>query len=194
VPEKNHSGSSRNQFEGPRIDRPALRPYSLAATAFKRLASVQSTENHGPLRIPPPLIYAVIFLLGVGLNRWWPIELFPPEPAVIVGNIIVAVSVLMLLPVFVQFYRARTSFDVRKPATTLITDGAYRFSRNPAYVSLTLLYLGLAVITNKAWVLLLIVPALAVMNAWVVPKEERHLEEQFGERYRQYKANVRRWL
>ncbi|MCH7490605.1 MAG: hypothetical protein IID05_07905 [Gemmatimonadetes bacterium] len=63
-------------------------------------------------------------------------------------------------------------FDFRK-ASVLITDGPYRFSRNPSYVSLTLLYLGVGIIPNSCWIWFLVVPVLLVMGLWVVRKEER---------------------
>jgi protein-S-isoprenylcysteine O-methyltransferase Ste14 len=97
-------------------------------------------------------------------------------------------------PVLMRFRRAGTPFDVRKRASALITDGPYRFSRNPSYVALTLLYVGLGVILNNAWVLLLVIPVLLVMHFGVVLREERHLEAVFGEEYVWYKLAVRRWL
>jgi len=86
-------------------------------------------------------------------------------------------------PVLRRFRRAGTRFDPRKAASVLITDGPYRFSRNPSYVSLTLLYLGVGIILNNGWILLLVVPVLLIMNLWVVRKEERHLETKFGVDY-----------
>ena len=96
--------------------------------------------------------------------------------------------------VLMRFRRARTPLDVRKPATALITQGPYRFSRNPIYVSMTLLYAGLAFLLGNGWVLALAAPVLLVMDFWVVRREERHLEAKFGEDYLRYKAAVRRWL
>ena len=97
-------------------------------------------------------------------------------------------------PVLVRFRRSGTTIDVRKPATALITEGPYRFSRNPIYVSLTLLYLGIGTLLNNAWILILVAPVFLVMNMWVVSREERHLEATFGEEFLRYKAAVRRWL
>ena len=93
-----------------------------------------------------------------------------------------------------EFYLAKTSFDVRKVASVLITRGPYRFSRNPAYACLTVLYVALAVLRNNAWILVLVLPTLWIMNGWVIPREERYLEARFGDAYRAYKARVRRWL
>ena len=89
---------------------------------------------------------------------------------------------------------AGTPFDPHKPASALITDGPYRFSRNPAYVTLTLWYVGIGLLLNNGWVLLLVLLPLLVMDRCAIPREERHLEAEFGEEYRRYKSTVRRWL
>ena len=66
----------------------------------------------------------------------------------IVASTVVIVSVLIMAPVLVRFRQSATPFDVRKAASTLITDGPYRFSRNPTYLSLTMLYLGIGLISD----------------------------------------------
>ncbi len=112
----------------------------------------------------------------------------------ILGSLLIVVSGLLITPVLRRFRRAGTTFDVRKAASVLITDCPYRFSRNPSYVALTFLYLGVGTILNNGWIWLLVVPVLLVMDLWVVRKEERHLETKFGEDYLRYKASVRRWM
>ena len=153
-----------------------------------------SSEMRGPLPVPPPVIYLSALLLGWGLDQVWPLPRLPAPLAYLLGMLLVIASAAIVLPTFLRFRRANTPFDVRKPATALITDGPLRFSRNPGYVALTLLYLGIGLLLNDVWVLLLAVPALLVMDLWVVRREERHLEEQFGDEYVRYKRSVRRWL
>ncbi len=87
-----------------------------------------------------------------------------------------------------------TPFDVRKSPSALIVDGLYRFSRNPSYVALVLLFIGLGVALSNLWVLIALVPATLIIDRYVIPEEERRLEEVFGEEFRAYKARVRRWL
>ena len=146
------------------------------------------------IRLIPPLVYAVSLLIGLGIEQLLPLVSIPwtwrTGPAVI----LIAVAGLLIAPTVMRYRHADTPFDVRKPATTLITDGPYRFSRNPGYLSLTLLYLGLGVLFSSAWVCVLVVPMLLIMNVAVVRKEEQHLESQFGEEYLRYKTAVRRWL
>ena len=155
-----------------------------------------NSETHiGPgIGLPPPVIYLAALLTGIVLNSLWAMSPLPGSWRYIVGSLLIAVNVLIMPPVLRRFRRAGTPFDPRKAASVLITDGPYRFSRNPSYVTLTLLYLGVGIILNNGWILLLVVPVLLVMDLWVVRKEERHLETKFGEDYLRYKAAVRRWL
>lgn len=151
-------------------------------------------ETRGPLSFPPPLFYVAALLIGLLLNRLWPVSLLPASWSYLLGALVIIASGAIIVPAFARFRRTRTPFNVRKPASALITDGPYRFSRNPGYVSLTLLYLGVALLLNSLWVLLMVAPAFLVMHLWVVPREERHLEERFGEHYLRYRRSVRRWI
>ena len=130
------------------------------------------------IRLIPPLVYAVSLLIGLAIEELLPLVSIPwtwrTGPAVI----LIAVAGLLIAPTVMRYRHADTPFDVRKPATTLITDGPYRYSRNPGYLSLTLLYLGLVVLFSSAWVCVLVVPTLLIMHVAVVRKEEQHLESQ----------------
>ncbi len=151
--------------------------------------------KEGPgLRVHPPVIYLAALLIGIGLNHWWPIRPLPGPWGGVTGVVLIAAGVAIMPPVLLRFRRADTPFNPHKPASALITDGPYRFSRNPAYIALTLWYLGAGLILNNGWVLLLAIPVLLVMDRWVIPAEERHLQAKFGEQYLCYKSQVRRWL
>ena len=155
---------------------------------------MEKHENTPGIRVLPPLLYLVGLMLGYGLETLWPV--FDVRWQWTVGPAVVPIclSVLIVAPAITEFRRAATPFNVRKPATSLVTDGPNRYSRNPGYLALTLLYVGIAIVLGSVWVLLLIAPVLVVMNYEVVNKEERHLEVQFGEEYLRYKSKVRRWI
>src|ERR1700674_5684205 len=150
----------------------------------------------GPgVRVPPPVFYLAALAIGIGLEYLlWPIPLFGAPSKYVIASILILASVLIMPPVLMRYRRAATSFDVRKAASSLITDGPYRFSRNPTYVSLTLLYLGIGILINSGWVLILVIPVVLVMDMWVIRREEHHLDAKFGEHYLHYKGAVRRWL
>jgi protein-S-isoprenylcysteine O-methyltransferase Ste14 len=149
----------------------------------------------GPgLPIHPPVVYLLALLIGIGLNLLWPISLLPRWWGVGIGALAIALGAAIMPSVVSRFRRAGTAFDPHKPASALVTDGPYRFSRNPAYVALTLWYLGLGFVFNNAWILLLAIPPVLIMDRWAIPREERHLEEKFGQEYVRYRTRVRRWF
>jgi protein-S-isoprenylcysteine O-methyltransferase Ste14 len=151
--------------------------------------------HEGPgLRVHPPVIYLAALLIGIGLNHWRPLRVLPGPWGGVVGVALIVAGVAIMPPVLLRFRRADTPFNPHKPASALITDGPYRFSRNPAYVALTLWYLGVGFLLNNGWVLLWAIPVLLAMDRWVVRREEQHLEARFGEQYLRYKSAVRRWL
>ena len=76
----------------------------------------------------------------------------------------------------------------------LVTAGIYRLSRNPMYVSLALVYLGIACWVNSVWILLLTVAVLVVVDQGIIKREEQYLEQKFGGEYLRYKSEVRRWI
>lgn len=80
------------------------------------------------------------------------------------------------------------------PSPELIEAGIYRVSRNPMYVSMALLQVGLGVAVGYGWVALLVPMSMATVYWTAIRHEERYLEDKFGEAYLQYKRSVRRWL
>jgi protein-S-isoprenylcysteine O-methyltransferase Ste14 len=101
--------------------------------------------------------------------------------------VVVAAAVL-------RFLRAGTNIPVNRPTIALVTDGLYRFSRNPIYVALTTSYLGIAIAADSLWTAALVVPVLVVMRVGVIAREEAYLARKFPDAYPAYKARVRRWL
>jgi protein-S-isoprenylcysteine O-methyltransferase Ste14 len=156
---------------------------------------MDAKPHEGPgLPVHPPVLHLAALLAGIGLNHRWPLSPLPGRWGDVVGGVLIVLGVALMPPVLGRFRRAGTSFNTHKPASALITDGPYRFSRNPAYVALTLWYLGIGLLLNNGWVLLLTIPLVLVMDRWVIRSEERHLEARFGDDYRRYESSVRRWL
>ena len=93
-----------------------------------------------------------------------------------------------------EFRKARTPIRTRKPVTVVITTGPYRFSRNPIYLSFTLLQFGLGMWANSTWLVGMLIPALLLMSYGVIAREERYMARKFGDEYLRYRASVRRWI
>jgi protein-S-isoprenylcysteine O-methyltransferase Ste14 len=129
------------------------------------------------------------------LNNRWPIMVGSPPGTWIAGGIILLVGVGILIAGVRAFARAKTPISVREPTAALVTSGPYRYSRNPLYIGLAIAYFGLGTAFNATvWTLVLLPFLLIAVQKIVVAREERYLEERFGQAYRDYKARVRRWL
>ena len=143
--------------------------------------------------VRPPFVYLVAIVAGLGLEAAWPT---PPLPAVVapLGVVLVVLAVTLAALSIRELRAARTTFRTEEPTTTIVRTGPYRRSRNPIYLAFTLLQLGIGFWRNSAWVLALLVPALLLVYFGTIAREERYLEQKFGDEYRRYKADVSRWL
>jgi protein-S-isoprenylcysteine O-methyltransferase Ste14 len=158
--------------------------------------TVEATAaDHAGVIARPPFLYLGVFLVAL-VARW-----FVPLP--ILSNTAAAVALgLVLAVVAVAVARwgrrtmkaAGTNINPAQPAMTIVTSGPFRYSRNPLYLALTLLYVGLTLAVNTWWGLVCLVPLLITMHLGVVRREERYLERKFGDSYRTYRSRVRRYL
>jgi len=141
---------------------------------------------------PPPLIYLGGLVVGLVLDRIWPAPFMTARP--VAGTALVLLGVALMALGIREFKRAGTDYKPYRPATRVITSGPFRFTRNPLYLSLTVVYAGIALGLASLWALALLVPVLVVIRYGVVAREERYLERKFGGDYLRYKESVRRWL
>ena len=151
------------------------------------------TDNAGVLA-PAPVFFGVAVAAGFLLEWLFPTSLLTFPYSAAVGLFLIAASVVLVVFAVLPLVRARTAFDARKPTTSIVTAGAFGFSRNPTYVSLAALQVGLGFLSQSLWVIITAVAAVAITHWGVVLREERYLERKFGEEYRSYVARVRRWL
>jgi protein-S-isoprenylcysteine O-methyltransferase Ste14 len=112
----------------------------------------------------------------------------------VAGAVATAGAIALFVLSIRRFRAAGTPVPGDRPTTAIVRTGPYRFTRNPVYLSFSLLQLGLALLANSAWLLVTLVPAVALMAIVVVPREERYLAARFPVEYPAYKGAVRRWL
>ncbi len=143
---------------------------------------------------PPPLLFLGFILLGLVLDLIWPSSLPVGSFQYIAGLAALGLGVALLAWTIRLFRRAGTNVETRKPTHTLVTTGPYRISRNPIYIALSLIYVGIGVLGDNLWLVGLIVPALLTIRYGVIAREEQYLEGKFGDDYRRYRSAVRRWL
>lgn len=140
--------------------------------------------------VPPPLIFAGLLSLGLVLDRQ-PISV----GGVQILGVALAVIGLALIAVALGLFRAKkTRPEPWQPASALVEHGIYRFTRNPMYLGMALLALGLSgIFMSLAGALAALLAALIVDRA-VIPREEAYLNRRFGGEYSNYRQRVRRWL
>src|SRR5512133_1987731 len=156
-----------------------------------------SDRDAGPgVRLPPPLVFLAGLGLGFLLQRVAPLTFAAqgqPLPRWL-GGLLALGSAALALWAFRTFHRAHTTVRPDRSASTLLTGGPFRFTRNPLYLSLSLLHAGLAFLANALWPALMLVPVLLLIRYHVIAREERHLLGLFGADYQAYCRRVRRWF
>src|SRR5687768_15538548 len=148
--------------------------------------------NLGIMR--PPFVYLGAIALGLLLHFVWSVRLVSRAVSVPLGGAAVLVAVALFLFAVRTLRTAGTPVPGNRPTTTIVRTGPYRYSRNPIYLAFSLLQTGLAFWVNSLWLMITLVPAVALMSLVVIPREERYLEARFPAEYASYKAAVRRWL
>ena len=144
--------------------------------------------------LPPPLVYVLALLVGLLLDRRVHAPFLPRGVARLLGWPLVG-GAMALAAWFARTMRgADTTMHINKPVSRVVQDGPFRYSRNPGYLALTMIYAGIAVLRNALWAVVLLPLVLHVIEREVIEREERYLERSFGEEYLAYKARVRRWV
>lgn len=145
-------------------------------------------------RIIPPVWFAFALAAMVALHRFAPLGRFIELPLAWAGLAPLIGGLLMAANAAGAFRRAGTPVLPFTPSTALVTDGFYRWTRNPMYLGLALMLAGVAVLLGSWSTLLPIAVFAAIIQGNFILGEERFLEEIFGERYLAYKRSVRRWF
>lgn len=151
----------------------------------------------GPgVRFPPTVAFGVGFLIALGLHLFEPISFLTGRNVTLAlfGWMLVVAGIGLFLWSLRVFFLARTGIMLQKPATELMRQGPYKWSRNPQYLAFAGIYVGAALVTNTVWPLLLLAPVLVVVFHTVIRREERYLRNRFGPEYIAYCRDVGRWL
>jgi len=155
-----------------------------------------SNERGARVRLPPPLVFLGSTLLGVAFQYVVAPARVPVDRAIsaIGGILIIAAGLGLIVSARILFKRTGQNPAPWKPSPELILKGPYRFTRNPMYLGVTLVELGLGLAVNNLWISLFAAPALLTVHFIAVLPEEKYLNEKFGESYKAYLSRVRRYL
>jgi protein-S-isoprenylcysteine O-methyltransferase Ste14 len=161
---------------------------------------VEQNEASSPLPWPP-IIYGLAALVATLLTYAVPFALSDSLPAfaargprATAGAVFIAAGAALLLGAAGLFKKAGTPIPPNQPTTAIVTAGLYRYTRNPMYLGMTAIMLGLSLATDSVWFLVTLLGALIAVTKLAIEREEAYLERKFGADYLSYKARVRRWL
>jgi protein-S-isoprenylcysteine O-methyltransferase Ste14 len=150
-------------------------------------------DNPG-IRVPPPLIYLLPLVLGLLLDRRAHVPFLPRGVGRLLGWPLIGGGALLAGWFRRTMSEADAPIRTDKPVPRLTTEGPFRYTRNPGYLGLAMIYAGIAVLRNALWAILPLPLVLFVIQREVIGREERYLERTFGEEYLDYKRRVRRWV
>jgi protein-S-isoprenylcysteine O-methyltransferase Ste14 len=156
-------------------------------------AKTAAPETAG-VAVPPPLLFATGLGLGLAAGRLQPDAEERARFARVVGGASVVAGIALGLAAIRELKAAGTHLDPFKPTTALVTGGVFRYTRNPAYVGATSIYVGIAMYASSLPAFVALPVVLALLDHFVVSREERYLERRFGDAYASYYAAVPRWF
>ena len=152
-------------------------------------------DNPG-VKIPPPLIYVLIFVVSVLIEKAVPISFASLRSTTFryAGAVLILSGLLFMVPAVSQFIRSKNTLVPVRPANSLQTNGVYSVSRNPMYLGWLILYIGLIPIVGNWWSLIFAIIVIVAVTYLVIKPEEQYLRRRFGESYLSYTSKVRRWI
>lgn len=145
----------------------------------------------------PPRLFLAALLIGFALDR---LRRLPfPLPGIelvhwIIGGPLILAGLALAAVGIRNFSRAGTPVRTITPTRALVTTGIHRWTRNPIYLGMFLVYAGIGVAAQSPWTLILTLPLAITIRYGVIAREEAYLKRRFGDAYRDYEARVRRWL
>jgi len=157
---------------------------------------VAENSDAAAVRFPPPLVYLAAVIAGALLHAYvlpLPCD-FALGARIAVATTIAALGVAIMIGAMAPFRRTGQDPKPWKTTPEIISTGIYRFTRNPMYVAMALLQIGIGIGFANGWILALVPPVLVIIYATAIRPEETYLESKFGAPYTEYKRSVRRWL
>src|SRR5439155_17035512 len=160
-----------------------------------RMSMAVEPDSAG-VRFPPPFVYLGALLLGLSAERFVTLHSFGIDWRLLVatGALLFVAGAAMMLAAAGLFRRLGTNVPPSQPTTLIATTGPYRWTRNPMYLGMALIYAGLAIGLDGPVAFALLPLVLIAIQTQEIAREERYLEAKFGDDYGRYKAKVRRWL
>lgn len=143
-------------------------------------------------RLLSPSYFNFLLVLAIGLHFVLPIKRM--MSSLQVGFILITLGIILNMWSGGTLRRNNTTIDFNGTPYRLVTDGPFRFSRNPIYLSGVILSLGVAIILGSLIIFIFAIVMFVIMDRFYIPIEENNLANEFGRSYHEYKQRVRRWI
>ncbi|MEP7316528.1 MAG: isoprenylcysteine carboxylmethyltransferase family protein [Sphingomicrobium sp.] len=149
-----------------------------------------TSDDNPRVVVPPPLIFAGLVASGLAVNR----TAIALGPLQVIGAILGVTGVGLVASALGLFRKQNTRPEPWQPSNALVTHGVYRMTRNPMYLGMAMLSLGVALLFSSFAGSLLAMVAAVIIDRTVIPREEAYLVRRFAQDYISYAGRVRRWL
>lgn len=150
--------------------------------------------DHAGVVAPPVLIFAGFLAVGVTADFLWPVWTLDLSGRALAFLGFAVPGTVLAIRALSKFREAKTTVNPYGSVSAIIRNGPFRFTRNPLYVAMCLIHMGIALGAGGLFSLLVLAPVLVIMHFGVVLREEAYLERKHGQAYTDYKVEVRRWL
>ncbi len=158
------------------------------------MSDIKASPNKYPL---PPLLTLATLIVCYLLAQYLPIGWEPEKVTPFMrgsGYIVIVLALLIDVWAIVTFRRNNANMMPHKAASQLLLTGPFAYSRNPIYFANVLLTVGFAYALGSRWFLLGALVLFVLLSEMAIKREERHMEENFGDHWRDYCKAVRRWI
>jgi protein-S-isoprenylcysteine O-methyltransferase Ste14 len=145
-------------------------------------------------KLLPPILLGIVLLLMALAHAAADVPVVAPESVRWGGALLALAGVGLAVAGRIRFARAGTEINTFAEPGRLVTDGIYRFTRNPIYLGLALVAGGAALACGAITSLLLAAAFVAVTDRWYIAFEEEQLAAKFGAAYQAYRRSTRRWI
>ncbi len=167
-------------------------------TSVPAAPHMPASQDSAQVLVFPPFLLVGTLVLGLSLGAIWPWSLFSPTTPTFWVHLAAALAIpagaLLMIWGRRTMVRAGTNVPPQKPTLNIVTNGPFRFTRNPLYLGGSVIYLAISLGLSSAWLLSLFIPMMLTLQWGIIEREERYLEAKFGQTYLAYKSQVRRWF
>ncbi len=143
------------------------------------------------------VIFGIPFLAAIALHLMLPL-VFPrgilTRTMLFVGVALIVAGAVLVVRARRELARRGQPTDPGHPTSTLVTTGVFSVSRNPLYLGGVCVLVGIALVRNLPWLVVLLLPAVVVCHYVLIVPEERYLATKFGAEYQTYASSVHRWI